>query len=168
MKFKIALVSALSAALMVPMSARADDACTVVLCLAGNWRNISECVPPVKRVLRRLMLGGGFPVCSMSGGPGNSASYAHAGPWNCPEQYVYYLPSKDDECGRRMCRYSGVIDIRADGKHINRVWWDMSGNTVTEWLADGKKMVPDQIDNQFDADHAEWEAAAEGDFCRGR
>lgn len=46
-----------------PASARAADGCTVLLCLAGNWRNISQCVPPVRQALRDLMLGRGFPVC---------------------------------------------------------------------------------------------------------
>lgn len=168
MKRQVAAISLIGVMLMAPNAARAeDDACTVVLCLAGNWRNIGACIPPVRRVLRRLMFGG-IPFCSMSGGPGNGAFYSNADATNCPPQYVYWLPTPHSECGRKMCRYRGVIDVHVDGKHFNRVWWDQGGDTVTQWLPDGRATAPDQIDTQFEDDFAAWQTNGGDGICQAQ
>lgn len=55
-----------------PSSARAADntwACEVLLCASnpGGWMQYAQCVPPIRKLLRSLALGGGFPTCSAGG-----------------------------------------------------------------------------------------------------
>jgi hypothetical protein len=57
--------------------ARSDYGCEVLLCLANPQgpRAVSQCVPPINRLMRDLARGRGFPTCSMATGP-NGRSYA--------------------------------------------------------------------------------------------
>src|SRR5438132_12043569 len=99
----IAAVALASAFAAVP--ARAVDGCTVLLCLAGPWQSISECVAPVEQLFSDLWNGDPFPSCHMvsapgaaaaSSPPGGSASAGNTmiGGWGtapdprCPPQYV--------------------------------------------------------------------------------
>jgi hypothetical protein len=55
-----------------PSSARTADstwACEVLLCASnpGGWMQYAQCVPPIRKLLRSLALGGGFPTCSAGG-----------------------------------------------------------------------------------------------------
>lgn len=50
-----------------------DYGCEALLCFAGG-KNVSECKPTIKRVLKDLAKGKGFPHCSFSGPNGNSGS----------------------------------------------------------------------------------------------
>lgn len=55
-----------------PSAALAADntwACEVMLCASnpGGWMQFSECVPPIRKLLRHLALGGAFPTCSAGG-----------------------------------------------------------------------------------------------------
>ncbi len=81
------LTLGISVALLAPERAHAVDGCVVLLCLAApSWRNISECVPPVRQLLRDLARGRPFPSCAV-GGAGNTSSHAWASaPGNCPQQ----------------------------------------------------------------------------------
>jgi hypothetical protein len=54
------------------MPAKAADsgwACQVLLCASnpGGWMQYAQCVPPIRKLLRSLALGGGFPTCSAAG-----------------------------------------------------------------------------------------------------
>jgi len=44
-------------------------ACEVLLCASnpGGWMQYAQCVPPIRKLLRSLALGGGFPTCSAGG-----------------------------------------------------------------------------------------------------
>ncbi len=44
-------------------ASQAVDGCKVLLCLAGNWKNISQCVPPVEEAFKESALGHPFPSC---------------------------------------------------------------------------------------------------------
>ncbi|MBB4642614.1 hypothetical protein [Rhizorhapis suberifaciens] len=68
------LVSAITFLLAsaTPTSARAADsswACEVLLCASnpGGWMQYAQCVAPIRKLLRSLALGGGFPTCSAGG-----------------------------------------------------------------------------------------------------
>ena len=55
-----------------PSPAMASDstwACEVLLCASnpGGWMQYAQCVPPIRKLLRSLALGGGFPTCSAGG-----------------------------------------------------------------------------------------------------
>lgn len=64
--------SALMLASATPSPAMAADstwACEVLLCASnpGGWMQYAQCVPPIRKLLRSLALGGGFPTCSAGG-----------------------------------------------------------------------------------------------------
>ena len=54
------------------MPAKAADsswACQVLLCASnpGGWMQYAQCVPPIRKLLRTLAFGGGFPTCNAAG-----------------------------------------------------------------------------------------------------
>ena len=64
--------SALMLASATPSPVLASDstwACEVLLCASnpGGWMQYAQCVPPIRKLLRSLALGGGFPTCSAGG-----------------------------------------------------------------------------------------------------
>lgn len=63
--------SGLIAASFAATPARADNtwACEVLLCASnpGGWMQFKECVPPIRKLITHLGLGGGFPTCSAGG-----------------------------------------------------------------------------------------------------
>ena len=74
--------------------AHAVDGCKLLLCMAGNWQNISQCTPTVRQALRDVARGRGWPTCSMGGDSASGNQYV------APEQI-----------GRASCRervYSSV------------------------------------------------------------
>ena len=62
---------ALLAASFAPAPAHAENtwACEVLLCASnpGGWMQFKECVPPIRKLITHLGLGGGFPTCSAGG-----------------------------------------------------------------------------------------------------
>ena len=62
---------ALVAASFAASPARAENtwACEVLLCASnpGGWMQFKECVPPIRKLITHLGLGGGFPTCSAGG-----------------------------------------------------------------------------------------------------
>ena len=137
--------------------AHAVDGCKLLLCMAGNWQNISQCTPTVRQALRDVARGRGWPTCGMGG---NSASgNQYVAPEQCPEQYK--TASGTDESGRVIysCPFSGVIHVAVEGRPWSRTWWSPSGDSVVEWLPAAKAAfasTPDAMDDRFDRDHAAW------------
>ncbi|HAX22012.1 MAG TPA: hypothetical protein DCY64_17250 [Hydrogenophaga sp.] len=148
--------SLLALALLVPTAARAVDGCLVLLCFAApSWKAIPQCVPPIRQVLRDLARGKGFPSCGMSGA-GNSAYHAWArAPGNCPPQYTRVHESESGPI--YTCDYSGAVSVSIEGKPFTRTWWNMSGNTVTDFSPTAKAQLG-SWDTQFDDEHAAWKA----------
>lgn len=64
-------VGALVVASVASSPARAENtwACEVLLCASnpGGWMQFKECVPPIRKLITHLGLGGGFPTCSAGG-----------------------------------------------------------------------------------------------------
>jgi hypothetical protein len=137
--------------------AHAVDGCKLLLCMAGNWQNISQCTPTVRQALRDVARGRGWPTCSMGG---NSASgNQYVAPEQCPGQYI--TNAGTDESGRIIysCPFSGVIHVAVEGRPWSRTWWSPSGDSVVEWLPAAKAAFassPDAMDERFDRDHAAW------------
>lgn len=52
-----------------PAQAENTWACEVLLCASnpGGWMQFKECVPPIRKLITHLGLGGGFPTCSAGG-----------------------------------------------------------------------------------------------------
>ena len=165
-----------------PASARAADGCTVLLCLAGNWRNISQCVPPVRQALRDLMLGRGFPVCGFASAPSYSitlpassgAAAANGVPaptvpassqatlrWAegdfCPPQYRTII--EGESTSTSLCAFAGAIEVTIGGQLWNRTWWSMTGDSVTEWTSAARASMPQaSADDRFERDYEAWRA----------
>lgn len=55
--------------------AHAVDGCKLLLCMAGNWQNISQCTPTVRQALRDVARGRGWPTCSMGGNNASGNQY---------------------------------------------------------------------------------------------
>lgn len=136
--------------------AHAVDGCKVLLCMAGNWKNIIQCEPTVRQALRDVARGRGWPSCSMGGDSATGNQYL--APEQCPEQY---RTSSTDESGRVIysCPFSGVIPVVVEGRPWSRTWWSPSGDSVVEWLPAARAAfasTPDVMDDRFDLDHAAW------------
>lgn len=141
----------------LPGPAHAVDGCKLLLCMAGNWQDISQCTPTVRQALRDVARGRGWPTCSMSGDSASGNQYVM--PEQCPKQYITH--SETDESGRVIysCPFSGVIHVAVEGRPWSRTWWSPSGESVVEWLPAAKAAfagTPDAMDDRFDRDHAAW------------
>lgn len=152
--------SVLAAAFSAP--ANAADGCTVLLCLAGNWKNISECRPPVEEMMRDVARGRHFPSCDTSGN--SNAGNRYLSPDQCPVQYrsEVLVESAIDY----MCPFSNVIDVAVQGVPWSRTYWSGSGDSVTEWLPAARAAFatnPTEIDERFNLDYATWVAAKEAE-----
>jgi hypothetical protein len=67
--FSYLAVAGLISASIAAAPARAADstwACEVLLCASnpGGWMQFAECVPPIRKLISHLAVGGGFPTCS--------------------------------------------------------------------------------------------------------
>jgi hypothetical protein len=106
----------------------ADDACTVALCLAGNWKDITQCVPPVRRAMRDAAMGKPMKPCKKASGPNS----AEAG-----ETEVTSIKATSSNCpvaARRgkSCLYDGAVRVQVDGQTWSNLWFDDKGNTATQ------------------------------------
>lgn len=146
----------LTLALLAPTAARAVDGCLVLLCFAApSWKSIHQCVPPIRQVLRDLARGKGFPSCGMAGA-GNTANHAWArAPGNCPPQYTRVHESESGPI--YTCDYVGAVAVSIDGKPFSRTWWNMGGDTVTDFSPAAKAQLG-SWDTLFDDEHAAWQA----------
>ena len=137
--------------------AHAVDGCKLLLCMAGNWQNISQCTPTVRQALRDVARGRGWPTCSLGG---NSASgNQYVAPEQCPPQYI--TDTGTDESGRIIysCPFTGVIHVAVEGRAWSRTWWSLAGDSVVEWLPAAKAAfasAPDAMDERFDRDRVAW------------
>lgn len=147
----------LTLGLLAPSTARAVDGCLVLLCFAApSWRSIPQCVPPIRQVFRDLARGRAFPTCGMSGA-GNSAHHAWArAPGNCPPQYTRVHETESGYI--YTCDYLGAVSVSINGHPFARTWWNMGGDTVTDFSPDAKAQLG-SWDTRFDDDHAAWQAA---------
>lgn len=52
-----------------PANAQSTWACEVLLCASnpGGWMQFSACVPPIRKLITHLGIGGGFPTCTSGG-----------------------------------------------------------------------------------------------------
>jgi hypothetical protein len=151
----IAAVALATAFAAVP--ARAVDGCTALLCLAGPWQSISQCVAPVEQLFSDLWNGVPLPSCKMARsssamaassplGGSSSAVNTMIGGWctapapSCPPQYVIQRM-------RRFytCQYAGVIRVTVNGTPWSSTYWSQTGDSVTNFTAaaQAQKMAQD-------------------------
>ena len=144
-------------ALGLSAPAHAVDGCKVLLCMAGTWKNISQCEPTVRQALRDVARGRGWPQCSMGGNSGTANQYLS--PEQCPEQNRTIAGTDDNNRVIYSCPFAGVINVAVEGQPWSRSWWSPSGDTVVEWLPAAKAAfasTPESMDDRFDRDHAAW------------
>ena len=138
--------------------ARAVDGCKVLLCMAGNWRNIGACRSEVEQALRDVARGRGFPECAMGGS--SQAGNTFMSPDLCPVQYRSEIQLESGVM--YVCPFSGAIGVVVAGQPWSRTWWAPGGDSVTEWLPAARAQfagVPNAMDNRFDQDYAAWLAS---------
>lgn len=163
--FFFALFVALAGFMSAPQ-AQAADGCKVLLCLAGNWKNISQCVPDVREAMRDAARGRGWPRCdftsSDSGGGGTPNTRANMqsayAPGACPVQYTQRFFVEGSEYW--SCSFTYFVDVVVDGRQWSRVWLNNDEDSATEYFEAARAQLPaDQIDPRFDNDFAAYEAA---------
>ena len=140
----------LAALMVVIPPAFAVDGCLVLLCFAApNWRAVPQCVPPIRQVLRDLARGRPFPTCAFAGRV-NTASHEWAiAPVNCPPQYTHIVA--DETSVRYACDYAGAVSVNIEGSVWARTWWNIDGDTVTEYTPTAKARLG-MWDSRFDDD----------------
>ncbi len=168
MKKLLSLIAAAFVLLATP-AAHAVDGCQVTLCLAGNWRNISVCVPPVEQVLRDMALGRSFPSCSMAsastGSTGSSSLNASNQPITqdtCPPMFQEF---QTDEMAQHYvgCQYMGAVSVSIGGQLWSTLYWNASGNSVISYSGTAKAQLgAGNYDTEFDTELAAWVASHPG------
>ena len=92
----------------------------------------------------------------MAAATGNSATHEWAAaPGNCPPQYT--VPDADSG-SRYSCQATGVVRVRINGTPWSQVWWNMAGDTATDYSAEARSRLGSTVDPKFDADYAAWRA----------
>ncbi len=153
----VQLAAVFSLGLGVSGPAHAVDGCRLLLCMAGNWQSISECVPTVRQALRDVARGRGWPTCSLAGDSAAGNQYVAA--QQCPQQYVTYGGTDWNGQAIYSCPFGGVIHIVVEGQPWSRTWWSPSGDAVIEWLPAARVAfagLPDAMDERFDRERAAW------------
>jgi hypothetical protein len=134
--------------------AAAADGCLVLLCLAApSWRNVAQCVDPVRQVLRDLARGRPFPSCAMAGSGNNATHQWSQAPGYCPPQYTRSTEGVNGPI--YSCDFSGAVEVNVGGALWARTWWNPSGESVTEFSAAAKARLG-SWDSRFDDDYAAW------------
>jgi len=151
----------LSLALLAAPAAKAADGCTVLLCLAGNWKNISVCVPPVEQTLRDMAFGKPFPTCAMGSASSGSSGQTVAGNTTpdqstCPAMYSVYSLENNNWTG---CQYTGMISVVINGQPWANTFWNVGGTTSTWYSDTARVQLGATIDPTYDNDLAAWTAA---------
>jgi hypothetical protein len=144
--------------LMFSGQAHAVDGCKVALCIAGNWKSISQCRPEVEQAMHDVERGRGWPSCDM--GSGNGAGNSSVDPSLCPDQYKSLVELESGSYWQ--CQFSSVVDIVVNGQPWTRLWWSPSGDSVTQWMPAARTALvnnPTSMDERFDLDYAAWLAA---------
>jgi hypothetical protein len=160
----IAAVGLASAFVAVP--ARAVDGCTVLLCLAGPWQSIRQCVAPVEQLFSDLWHGDPFPSCNMASASNasplvgsSSARNTMISGWstapdpNCPPQYVIQAMRPF-----YTCQYAGVIRVTVNGVPWSSTYWSQTGASMTNFSAAAQAQNMAQDPNWL-ADLAAYQAA---------
>ena len=130
--------------------AHAVDGCKVLLCLAGNWSNISQCRPDVEQAMRDTAQGRGWPTCDM--GDSNVASMQWADQATCPIFYSMLNGESGDWAG---CSYEGVIHVTVADEPWSDVFWSTAGGgTSTRYFAPARSALGSSIDPRYDNDLA--------------
>jgi hypothetical protein len=168
-KKPFAAIFTITCALASP-AAHAVDGCKVLLCLAGNWSNISQCRPEVEQAMWDASHGRGWPTCGMSGA-GNTANFGWLSEANCPEFYRDYGTSGGDS-GYTVytgCRgYGALISVHVNNAPWIDLFWSFSGApSSTRYYSPARAALVGNIDPKYDTDAAAYMPPAPPSPCIG-
>lgn len=145
---------AVASAVVASPRSWAVDGCLALLCFAApNWRGTQQCVPPVVQVLRDLARGRPFPRCDMAGAGNSAKAEWAAAPTFCPPQYTRAVENESTQF--HICDYAGAVSVSINGELFSRTWWNMGGDSVTEFSIAAKTQLR-TWDTRFDDDYARW------------
>lgn len=140
--------------LFASVPARAVDGCLVLLCLAApSWSSIPQCVSPVRQLYRDLSRGRPFPRCAIAGAGNHAANEWASAPALCPPQYTRVFEGHAGPV--YACDYDGSVSVTVNGGLFSRTWWNLGGDSVTEFSPAAKATLG-TWDTRFDDDHARW------------
>ena len=89
----------------------------------------------------------------MSGG-GNSARNSWSSPPDfCPPQYTTAVALENSTA--YYCQFDGAVAVTIAGALWSRTWWNLAGETVTEYTPEAKSALG-SWDTRFDDDYAAW------------
>jgi hypothetical protein len=135
--------------------AKAADGCLVLLCLAGNWKQIPMCVPAVKQVLRDIARGRPFPTCN-SADAQNRPNFTWTNQGNCP---VFYSQYNAENGSWLACNYPALITVNVNGQLWSEVFISMvSEDTSTRYTDGARQSLGERIDPKYDIDSGYWTA----------
>jgi len=87
-------------------------------------------------------------------GSGNGARHAwSSAPAYCPPQYTRVI--EGESAPIFQCDYSGAISVSINGALFSRTWWNVGGDSVTEFSSAAKTQLG-SWDTRFDEDYAKW------------
>lgn len=149
--------------------AHAVDGCKVLMCIAANWRDISECRPDVEGALRDVARGKGWPECSFSGSgseqpiPVTGSVRYDTMPNNCPEYFKswFLVETENSFVWDWYCSFTGYIDTYVDHHHWVRTYYDPYGNSLPEWGVAAREAFPVEVGDKrigVDLYHDAWVA----------
>ncbi len=88
----------------------------------------------------------------MAGRGNTAANQWSSAPAFCPPQYT---TSYVDSATVYVCAYAGAVEVNVDGALWSRVWWNPSGDSVTEFTPAARGRLG-SWNTRFDDDYATW------------
>lgn len=139
------------------VNASAVDGCKVLLCFAGNWKDISQCRPEVEQALKDQAKGKGWPTCGKAG-PGNGVEQKVLFGPTCPFhlrqwQFVPNPAYNTGEGGtswdgkvygtwRMTCQAIQVLDVQVNGMAWKKSFVLTDGSELEEWQPAAVQAMP--------------------------
>jgi hypothetical protein len=162
--------------------ALAVDGCKVLLCFAGNWRDISECRPEVEQALKDQARGKGWPTCSTTQSDGSVTTdnsivprtiYGPSCPyWFRQWEFVPDPTYNSLETGKALdgkiygswqmtCQTNEILAMTIGGQPWKASYVMADGSSIDRWLPAALAAMPEMAaaTNTEDAVQAAWVAA---------
>lgn len=156
--------------------AYAADGCKVLLCFAGNWRDISECRPEVEQALKDQAKGKGWPTCQTTQADSSVQTensivpitiYGPACPYWARDWAFDVNPNYDTfdnkvyGTWRMTCKVTQIMAVSIDGQPWKKSYVMPDGSSVDEWLPAAVAAMPDMdfTANSVDTAQAAWVSA---------
>lgn len=162
--------------------AHAVDGCKVLLCFAGNWRDISQCRPEVEQALKDQAKGKGWPTCNTTQPNGTQqtensiVSRVIYGP-SCPFYFRQWQFVPDPSYNtlengtswdgkiygkwQMTCQSTEILATTINGQPWKASYLLPDGSTFDQWMPAALAAMPDLTAdaNSLEVVQAAWAAA---------